>query len=744
MRGLPQFIAPFDLETRSRADLRRVGGAAYAEHPSTELLSAGWLVGEVGYVWSPRGVFGLRADDVRPRGDAPLRSRALPRIAEIVIHEGPEPPPWLDDLTQIPWVAHRGAGFDRPVWEGLGLPRPAEWLDTMPWCSLFGLPRNIDSLGLELFGVGKDAGKDLALQLCQPETRGRFKGRFLPVGKRNAAPLIRYMLQDVRILAGVVEELRPLIFAYGEPELAVVEADAALNERGVAFDSALAREVVTLELKLRDHTAEELVGRIGEHLELDSAEAVRAMLRSPQQVRAALERYDVVAPDAKKATLRALALETDSEPARDIIAGRIGETRVTSAKLERGLATVSRDGRLRHTLAYHTAATGRWSGQGMQLHNLPRPNGAVDVIALGAALLREGGVTPEQFLAMLPLDKRGQRIDAGDALAALVRATIIPPSSEHVLLVADYANIEARVLPWLANDLDSLAVFWRGGDPYVEMGAVIFGAREAEVLAAYKAGKEHPRYDWAKGIRDAGKASVLGNGFGLGAAKFDDYAKGLGVNLARSGTSAPAVVEAWRDRFYRIAGTRTGREWQGVAIREGGFWRELDAAFRAAMDDGRETQVGRVHFSRWRGHVLCELPSGRRLWYRDARTEERERFGKVRPTPCYTHYLGRSKLRRDTYGGKLAENVTQACARDFLAAALVRLVEWLQLHVHDEVVGAALRVEAQARLEQMLCEMTRLPAWAEDIPIGAEGFICERYRKGDGTAAALNGVLRHE
>ena len=83
----------------------------------------------------------------------------------------------------------------------------------------------------------------------------------------------------------------------------------------------------------------------------------------------------------------------------------------------------------------------------------------------------------------------------------------------------------------------------------------------------------------------------------------------------------------------------------------------------------------------------------------------------------------------DTYGGKLAENVTQAAARDVLSEAMIRLdnhgYETI-MHVHDEIV-----VEADPDADLALFEqrMAEVPAWAEGLPISVAGWKERRYRK---------------
>ena len=85
-----------------------------------------------------------------------------------------------------------------------------------------------------------------------------------------------------------------------------------------------------------------------------------------------------------------------------------------------------------------------------------------------------------------------------------------------------------------------------------------------------------------------------------------------------------------------------------------------------------------------------------------------------------------------SYGGKLAENIVQAIARDCLAFSMLRLSEEgheLVMHVHDEAIDETPKAEAAERLDNMLRIMSEEIPWAPGLPLKAEGFISDYYKK---------------
>jgi DNA polymerase len=533
------------------------------------------------------------------------------------------------------------------------------------------------------------------------------------VNVSNLTALLRYQVVDVLLLAEVMGELQTRWAATMTPEESeVLRVSRAIDHRGARFDAQLAQRVCDVEAEMRDVVAGELYAELAQALGVSGPGGVREVLRSPKRVAEVLsEVFGVSVPNTQRGTLTELVeAEEVAGVGALFVQARIDEVRVTSAKLARGIELVGADSRIAGTLRYYGAHTGRWSSQRVQLHNLPRGVSAPSVPELVAAVEEGAGALRELCAAY--------EVRVSDALATLVRACFVGDP----LTVADLSNIEARVLPWLAGDAEGLAVFQRGGDPYVAFARKIWPG-------AWKVDTEGETPDAVaqyKLRRAIGKVGVLASGYGAGAKRIGAFAAGYGVDLAKANLTPADLCEGWRDANPLIAGERTGREYQGVACREGGYWRRLERAFKDMAEGAPAREVGAVAIQRRGDDVLAYLPSGRALVYHRLRMEDRPRFGEVKPGLCYTQRRGRAAVTVDLYGGKLCENLTQAAARDFFAWGMVLLERrGLRpvLHVHDEMICETGDVDA------VLAAMTERPAWAPDFPLGAEGFTCTRYAK---------------
>jgi DNA polymerase bacteriophage-type len=337
---------------------------------------------------------------------------------------------------------------------------------------------------------------------------------------------------------------------------------------------------------------------------------------------------------------------------------------VAYKKYATALASLSGDDRLRGGFRFFGAHTGRWAGKGVQPHNMPR-----------ASYMDEEGKWDEvaQSAALLDLVELGLGADALD-LKKLVRALFVGPFT-----IVDYNAIEARVIAWLAGEEWVLKAFRMHRDIYVEQ--------------AKKIGPQYARKD--------GKVAVLALGF-------QGAVNSLRVMGATgSDQELKRIVDLYRETNPNIKR----------------LWADLGDAFRAGGRAGTRLEI--VADGKDRAMVL---PSGRALVYRNVSSRVVQGPYGPRTRASFEVWKNGRKYRQDTYGGKLAENATQAVARDYLGEGLVRLHNSgysVVGHVHDEVI-----VEGTDDLRTIKSLLTETPAWAEGLPMAAEGFVTDRYRKG--------------
>jgi DNA polymerase len=294
-----------------------------------------------------------------------------------------------------------------------------------------------------------------------------------------------------------------------------------------------------------------------------------------------------------------------------------------------------------------------------------------------------------------------------DVVASLLRACIVARPGK-TLVVADKAQIEARVLPWLAGETAVLDVFRSGGDVYVQAAAGIFNRTFPE-------GHQFVKGDVTDEDRTIGKIAVLALGYGGGKGAFQTMAAGYGVSVGDD--RAEEIKRAWRAANPKIVD----------------FWWALDRAFRAVLGGGGPQKVGVLTIAKWMTHVVIRLPSGRALVYRDATIAQHPDD----PTRTEITYMGLDQYtnkwkRLRTYGADIAQSCTQAVARDCLAHDIVEAekagIEVL-LTVHDELITEAPAAQGDASLSRLLALMSKAPPWAPGLPVGADGWHGHRYRK---------------
>jgi DNA polymerase len=375
----------------------------------------------------------------------------------------------------------------------------------------------------------------------------------------------------------------------------------------------------------------------------------------------------------------------------EVLQIRLRTARASTTKLVRMREMAGDGGALRGLFQFAGAArTGRWAGRGIQVQNLPRvPRGFSPDLFADMATATNDDMSRLDAVAPAPLL---------DCVSWSLRSCLKATDNQRVLWGFDFSQIEARVLAWLAGQNDVLAVFASGEDIYV-WAAAQFGSRD----------------------RALGKVLILALGYGMGATKLRETArKAYGVALTEA--QAESFKSGWRASNRHIV-----RFWEGMEF----------AAKQAVLKRGGVFAVGGsgVAFTCSARTLQMRLPSGRLLYYHNPSIELET--GRLR---YWGTELGRW-AQLGTWGGKLAENATQAVARDIMSEAMLRVWRRDQrvpvMTVHDELVYAMTPIELDLMDQGALMteRMLEPPPWAGGLPIAGESKIMSRY----GVAAVGDG-----
>lgn len=258
----------------------------------------------------------------------------------------------------------------------------------------------------------------------------------------------------------------------------------------------------------------------------------------------------------------------------------------------------------------------------------------------------------------------------------------------YVVIDSDSAQIEARVLAWLAEQDDLVEAFTRGEDVYKLMAGKIYGKDPQDI---------------SKEERFFGKTVVLGAGYGLGAAKFQLMVKMQGVDIPLD--EARRIIDIYRRSNSKIAQ----------------LWRQSQYALEC-MSRGDGCALGRAGVLEVvPEETAIRLPSGLLMRYDDLKFENDEKGVQYH----YKTRKGRTKI----YGGKVVENACQAIARCIIAEQMLKISKKYRvvLTVHDAIACVVREVdkdEARAYIEEC---MRWVPDWATGLPVNCESGVGTSY-----------------
>ena len=562
--------------------------------------------------------------------------------------------PWsMFDPEDFDVVVIHNSSFDRTVvCHALGVDIPVERIhDTLVQAMSHGLPGSLDKL-CEIFRLGDLAKHKSGRQLIQLFCRPRPTNSNTRRATRHTHPIEwerfkDYAKADIPSMRALYAKI-PKVNYPSPREHALWCLDQRMNDRGFLVDTGLAEAAIATVAKAKrtmDLRTQEMTN-----------DGLRSTTQRDQLLRLVLAEYGVDLPDMQRATLeRRVADESLPAGARELLAMRLQTSTTSNAKYQSLLRSVSSDGRLRGTMLFSGAArTKRWAGRTFQPQNLPRPDMSAEAIDDGISAMKAGAC---DLLFDEPIKVASNAI----------RGCIVAPEGKK-LVVSDLAQVEARVLPWLAGEqwkLDAFAAFDRGE------------ARDNYVMAYARGFGINPQ-DVSKSQRQIGKVSELSCGYGgaVGAWK----AMGLLYGFELADAQVKEIVTAWRLAHPAICDWTTG------------FWALLDRAARDAIRlPGKAFAAGdHIRFERWREWLRMELPSGGFLNYAAPAIIADPR----RPGADCVSYMGvnnytRKWERLTTYGGKLSADATQSTAREIMADALPRIEAAgfeLVLLCHDEAV----------------------------------------------------------
>lgn len=334
-------------------------------------------------------------------------------------------------------------------------------------------------------------------------------------------------------------------------------------------------------------------------------------------------------------------LEHQDPRVQTLVAARLGvKSTLEETRTQRFIDIASR-GCMPVPLRYYAAHTGRWGGdEKINLQNLPR--------------------------------------------SSSIKYAIYAPRG-YRMIDSDSSQIEARTLAWLSEQNDLVDAFDRGEDVYKKMAAAIYNKAEDDIT---------------KSERFVGKTTILGAGYGMGAAKFQTQLKTFGVQVDED--ECKRIIQVYRQTYPKIPE----------------FWRAAGKALDCIKDNTLST-LGRDGILVIEGSKGIKLPNGMYLKYPNLRKVIKEDGN---TEMVYDTKKGRAIIPNRIYGGKVTENVCQALARIVIGKQMLLIAKKYKvvMTVHDAIACIVPEEEVENAQEFVEMCMKIRPEWGMDLPLNCE------------------------
>ena len=641
---MKEVIFSCDFETRSTIDLADQGLDIYANDPTTEVLCI---------------AFGTSPQNVQV-----CQGNTVVRTAEL-----------LDHVRNGGKIQAWNVIFEYAIWNCVCVPKYgwpelklSQVIDSMAIAAANNVPQSLGDAAIFMDSAHqKDTrGRYLIQKLCKPH-----KGVF------NKDPelmkeLFDYCKQDVRTEMSIVSDLRPLTAS----EQDIWTLTQRINLRGVPVDPNELQNAVTAVCDAQRAIDQECLWLTG------CKPSERAKLLDWLNERLVTKLNDLTAETVSNMLVNT-NLPNDVRRALEL---RQEGSQTSVAKYAKMLE-IQREEKIRNTLVYHGASTGRWASRGgLNLQNIARPTLEDADIELAIPMVFESATGTMQ------------------QLSSLVRSAIVAPKGKTFVDV-DFSSIENRVGVYLAGQNDKVELFRKGLDEYKVFAAdSLYGIRYEEVT---------------KEQRQISKSAVLGAMFGQGAKGLVKYAEGMGVRLTE--VQAKSAVDNYRNSYAKVKL----------------LWAQCEtAAIQAVENPGNPFRAGgKLVLKMAKNALWMQLPSGRLICWQRPQLE-------LLTTPWGSQKVGVTVHSQNTYtrqwsrnpliGSSIFQSAVQGTARDCLAVAMINLEKAgyeVINSIHDEVLLLVEEQSAESALADVIKIMTTPPTWAPDFPLAAEGWTGKRYRK---------------